>query len=155
VKEIDVYSLSAVSDDTAPKGRISNPYTCHEFDSMMNNGTWEGGYVEEYGYMDKGATIMGTSEDTEGSYSWEAPWRSLPSDPWTSVFDDGSDYIGRQTGGGDRSTGYHYFNPAMGNTEKGTSSDNRFTRDGNLWKDYTDCTGKAQNYTLSSIRTNK
>jgi len=100
VKEIDVYSLSAVSDDTAPKGRISNPYTCHEFDSMMNNGTWEDGCVEEYGYMDKGVTITGTSEDSEDSYSWEDPWSSLPSDPWALESEDGSDNVEGQTEGG-------------------------------------------------------
>lgn len=286
MKEIEVYGVSTASDDTAPKGSSSNPYTYQEFDSMMNNGTWEGGYVEGYGYMDKGVTITGSSEDSDDSYSWEDPWSSLPSDPWASGSDDGSDYSGGQTGGdgqtdgnnnsgtktssgniiteattshsdvlsksqfsgykdtdkrgcfnrckemlaaagcelgsdeilmakcdskgrttiaadtyqygldyidgqldkghpvivavdyqnghstgnekldqagyhfviivgGGRSAGYHYFDPATGNTERGTSSDNRFTREGNLWKDYTDCSGKGNNYTLSSIRTNK
>lgn len=57
--------------------------------------------------------------------------------------------------GGGRSTGYHYFDPATGNTEKGTSSSNRFSRDGSLWKDCNDCSGKSHYYTLSSIRKNK
>jgi len=100
MKTIEIYGVNTASDDTAPKGSASNPYTYKEFDSMMNNGTWEGGYVEGYGYMDKGVTITGTSEDSEDSYSWEDPWSSLPSDPWESGSEDASGSNGEQGGGG-------------------------------------------------------
>lgn len=105
MKEIEVYGVSVASDDTEPKGSASNPYTYQEFDSMMNNGTWEGGYVEGYGYMDKGVTITGSSEDSDDSYSWEYPWSSLPSDPWNLGPDDTADYSGGQSGGGGQTGG--------------------------------------------------
>ena len=34
------------SSSGAAKGTASNPYTEAEFESMLNNGTWPGGYVQ-------------------------------------------------------------------------------------------------------------
>ena len=57
--------------------------------------------------------------------------------------------------GGDSSNGYHYYDPATANIDRGTSVSNTFTlKDGKL-TDVNECTGKSTNYyTVTSIREN-
>ena len=57
--------------------------------------------------------------------------------------------------GGNQNTGYHYFDPATKYVTRGTSSANKFTREGNLMKSTNTCTGSTHYYTLTSIRQNK
>lgn len=55
--------------------------------------------------------------------------------------------------GGSQTNGYHYFDPATGDKEKGTSPNNVFTIEGDLMKDTNTCIGSY--YILTSIRENK
>lgn len=57
--------------------------------------------------------------------------------------------------GGNRTSGYHYYDPATSNRERGTSNNNRFTLQGGMLKSKNTCTGKEQEYTLTGIRKNK
>ena len=58
--------------------------------------------------------------------------------------------------GGSRTSGYHYFDPATANQGRGTSTDNKFTMQGNLLKDVNNCRGEGKeyekNYTLTCVR---
>lgn len=68
--------------------------------------------------------------------------------------DDAADHFVIIVGGG-RTSGYHYFDPATGNPGRGTSTDNKFTMQGNLLKDKNNCTNSKKgekDYTLTSIR---
>ncbi|MFA7105342.1 MAG: hypothetical protein WC165_09435 [Dysgonamonadaceae bacterium] len=54
-------------------GSIYHPYTVAEFDAMCANGTWNGGYVEDWGYTYAEVTVSGSyggsgSYDSSGSY---------------------------------------------------------------------------------------
>lgn len=129
MKEIEIYGVSAASDGAAPKGSASNPYTYQEFEAMADNGTWEGGYVEGYGYVDKGVTISGSSEDSEDSYSWEDTWSSLPSDPFYdfgSWSDTASGSNNGETSGANTDSGYNSSDkknpyPQISKTVEGTA----------------------------------
>lgn len=57
--------------------------------------------------------------------------------------------------GGNQNIGYHYFDPATKYKTRGTSSANKFTREGDLMKSTNTCTGTTHYYTLTSIRKNK
>lgn len=58
--------------------------------------------------------------------------------------------------GGGRTSGYHYFDPATEDVGRGTSTDNKFTMQGNLLKDVNNCRGEGKeyekNYTLTCVR---
>lgn len=63
--KIEVYNSSSHSSDGAAKGTSSNPYTQAEFEEMVNNGTWSGGYVEGLGYCLPEIDVIGSDS---GSY---------------------------------------------------------------------------------------
>ena len=69
------------------KGTMENPYSMSECDSMLDNGTWPGGYVKddsgEVTYVMKSVTVWGYSGSGSGS-----DWGS--DDDWGSDNDDGS-----------------------------------------------------------------
>lgn len=87
MKKIKVYSVCAQSgNDTAAKGSASNPYTQKEYETMLDNDTWPGGYVEGLGYCLKGVTVTASSSNSGsgGSSSMFDYWSSMDSDPWNS-----------------------------------------------------------------------
>lgn len=75
---------------TAAKGTIENPYSMSECESMLEAGTWPGGYVKDdagnVSYVMKSVTVQGYSgygsgcdwhgsdfEFCSGSYEWHEP----------------------------------------------------------------------------------
>lgn len=57
--------------------------------------------------------------------------------------------------GGCLAAGFHYFDPATHNVDRGTSTNNRFTLEGGVLKSTNVCTGSTKYYTLTSVRKNK
>ena len=50
-------------------GTYGNPYTWEEYSNFLTKGTWYGGYVDGYGFVDSsGSYDSGTYYDTSGSY---------------------------------------------------------------------------------------
>lgn len=98
MKKIKVYSVCAQSgNDTAAKGSASNPYTQKEYETMLDNDTWPGGYVEGLGYCLKGVTVTASSSNS-GSGSWGSgsmfdSWDSEGASwPWDSSWPSNSNY---------------------------------------------------------------
>ncbi|OYP63106.1 hypothetical protein [Prevotella sp. P3-122] len=92
MKTIRMYSASSQGNNgSAAKGSSSNPYTQEEFNSMLDAGTWNGGYVEGMGYVSKEVEVNGSSSRSSDSDSdsWSDPWGSI-SDPWGNSGDDSS-----------------------------------------------------------------
>lgn len=56
--------------------------------------------------------------------------------------------------GRDPALGYHYFDPATANQERGTSMNNMFLLQNNKLVDSNSCTGETKYYTVTSIRIN-
>ncbi|KGI22888.1 hypothetical protein [Hoylesella timonensis] len=295
MEKIKLYIAKAQSNNSdAAKGTAENPYTEEEFETMLDNGTWPGGYVQNMGYVMKEVVVSSSYPDSgvvdsDDSWSWSDPWDSS-SDPWdsssepwdgtnssgnsgnnhnggsqgvdvnsgghggggvisgnkpvsdviptsafkgyrdsdkagclnrcremlatanceltgseiamanydsngrattaTDNYKSGLAYIDSQLRqkkpvivavdykektslgsgrkdragdhfviivGGSQTHGYHYYDPATANIEKGTSSDNTFRLDGKLLKDENRCTGSSnvKYYTLTSIRKNR
>ncbi len=98
MKKLKVYSVSTQSgNDTAAKGSASNPYTQKEYETMLDNDTWPGGYVKGLGYCLKGVTVTPSSSGS-GSGSWGSgsmfdSWDSEGSSwPWDSSWPNNSNY---------------------------------------------------------------
>lgn len=86
MKTIKTYSVSPQSKDSgAAKGTSTNPYTQEEFNSMLNSGTWKGGYVDGMGYVLPEVNVKGSSGSFYFSFfdSWSDPWGNI-SNPWGS-----------------------------------------------------------------------
>ncbi|MCM1372769.1 MAG: hypothetical protein NC113_05475 [Bacteroides sp.] len=80
--KIEIYSVSAPNDGSnAPKGTANNPYTESEYESMVENGTWPGGYVEGLGYCLKEVVVDGSRA---GSDSMDSDECSSSDDSWPS-----------------------------------------------------------------------
>src|SRR5690554_3218827 len=77
-------------------GTYEDPYTIAEFDMMCANGTWNGGYVEEWGYTFPDVTsygYYGGDDDPWGYYN--------PYNPWGYYGDGGYTPPGYYPGSGD------------------------------------------------------
>ena len=63
-------------------GSKENPFTEEEYDSMVNAGTWDGGYVEGWGYtfgdLEVTGSISGSQNGVSGSYDGE--WEDWDND---------------------------------------------------------------------------
>jgi hypothetical protein len=59
MKKLSTLIVSKDEDNKYPKGSYQNPYTDSEFEEMMENGTWLGGFVENIGYIGPSAIIYG------------------------------------------------------------------------------------------------
>lgn len=57
--------------------------------------------------------------------------------------------------GGNQTNGYHYYDPATQNKDRGTSTENQFNMSGGLMRSTNKCTGSTHYYILTSIRENK
>lgn len=78
--KIKLYIAKVQSNNSdAAKGTTDNPYTEAEYEAMLNNGTWPGGYVQNLGYCVKEVVISSTYLD---SWSSDEPWPSDDSDSW-------------------------------------------------------------------------
>lgn len=93
------------SSSGAAKGTASNPYTEAEFESMLNNGTWPGGYVQNLGYVMKEVVVSSSYPDSgvvdsDDSWTWSNPWDSS-SNPWDSSSSpwDGTPWDGTDASG--------------------------------------------------------
>ena len=107
MKTIRMYSASSQGNNgSAAKGSSSNPYTQEEFNSMLDAGTWNGGYVEGMGYVSKEVEVNGSSSSSSDSDSdsWSDPWGSI-SDPWGNSGDDSSSLPSQGSGGGNNNGG--------------------------------------------------
>ncbi len=96
--KIKLYIAKAQSSNSgAAKGTAENPYTEAEYEAMLNNGTWPGGYVQNLGYCMKEVVISssypGLSDDLEFS---DDSWFSDDFDSW----DFGSDPLDNSGDGG-------------------------------------------------------
>lgn len=122
MKKLKVYSASTQSGNgTAAKGSASNPYTKEEYEAMLDNDTWPGGYVEGLGYCLKGVTVTPSSSNS-GSGSWGSgsmfdywssmdssyPWDSNPMDYLSSLYpSDTENGNGTGSGTGNSNSGNH------------------------------------------------
>ena len=70
---IKPYKAKSQNEGNSPKGSIDNPYSESEYNSMLDNGTWPGGYVEGLGYCLPGVDVITSMPDSDswgGSDSW-------------------------------------------------------------------------------------
>ena len=84
--QIKVYSAAQQSSGSdAAKGTVNNPYTEAEYEAMLENDTWPGGYVEGLGYCGKAVIVtasypdsdsMGSDDSWPSEDSFENPWES-------------------------------------------------------------------------------
>lgn len=93
--EINVYGMNAQDGGSAPKGSASNPYTQSEYESMLEAGTWPGGYVEGLGYCMKEVVITGSDSEPDSDSdsepdSSEDPISSDDFDPFEPIPSDSS-----------------------------------------------------------------
>ena len=81
---IKPYKAKSQNEDNPPKGSINNPYSLDEFNSMCDNGTWNGGYVEGMGYCLPTIEVT-TSMPGSDSSDDSDPWGSDTSCPWSGT----------------------------------------------------------------------
>ena len=124
---IKPYNVSTQSSDSgSPKGSVNNPYSNAEYESMIEAGTWNGGYVDGMGYVLSDVTVLGSSN--YDSDSWSDPWESV-SNPWGSSDDgSGSSDNGNSSTGTGGNTGSGGNNNIVNNN---SNSDNTNTGNGN------------------------
>ena len=86
----------STNENNSTKGSVTNPYTEEEMNSMMDEGTWTGGYVEGMGYVGDDVTVWGTSgsdtSDSESSDSWDTSEDNEPKNPSPSGGGGGGDH---------------------------------------------------------------
>ena len=139
MKKLKLYSVSTQSGNgTAAEGSASNPYTKEEYEAMLDNDTWPGGYVEGLGYCLKGVTVTPSSSNS-GSGPWGSgsmfdywssmdssyPWDSNPMDYLSSLYpSDTENGNGTWSGTGNSNSGNH--NNGGGNGSHGGSSYNPY-----------------------------
>lgn len=106
-------------------GSKENPFTEEEYDSMVNAGTWDGGYVEGWGYtfgdLEVTGSISGSQNGVSGSYDGE--WEDWDND---SGPQGGSGYWG-DSGNywGDTGNYFDYgYNTGVGGGSSGGGSSN-------------------------------
>ena len=112
--KIKLYIAKAHSNNSgAAKGTAENPYTEAEYEAMLNNGTWPGGYVQNLGYCMKEVVISssypGSSDDLEFSDdSWSSQdfgSSDFGSDPLDNSGDGGSTKPSGTGGSGSNNNG--------------------------------------------------
>lgn len=59
----DSQSSGSSGATNSSKGTKDNPFTVEEYNSMLENGTWTGGYVQGFGYCMKSLDVYGSSSD--------------------------------------------------------------------------------------------
>ena len=62
------YQVKPQSSNSSQKGSITNPYSQEEYENMLGNGEWIGGYVSGIGYV-LGEVVVTPSSHSEGSPS--------------------------------------------------------------------------------------
>lgn len=84
--KIKLYIAKAQSNNSgAAKGTAENPYTEAEYEEMLNNGTWPGGYVQNLGYCMKEVVIS-------SSYPSSSDDLEFSDDAWSSQDFGSSDF---------------------------------------------------------------
>lgn len=113
--KIKAYKISTQSSDA--KGTVNNPYTEAEFESMLNDGTWQGGFVENRGYCAKDIVVYGSYTDSNSWHSfydyWSSFYNSWPSNygswsyenPLESEYNKGNSFVGENHENGNCSGG--------------------------------------------------
>ncbi len=136
MKKLKLYSVSTQSGNgTAAKGSASNPYTKEEYEAMLDNDSWPGGYVEGLGYCLRGVTVTASSSDS-GSGSWGSGsmfdyWSSMDSYPWDS---NPMDYTSSMFPS-DTETGNGTWN-GTGSSNSGSHSNGGGSHGGNICNTY-------------------
>ena len=122
VKKMSVSSTDVESDE---KGSADNPYTLEEFNALLDNDEWEGGYVVGFGYVAPvvdihGSTVYGSDEYSDEFFSW--PWGSGSALVWPSdLF--GSNYEEENNGGnGNNNNGGNNSGNNTGNSSNSYNS---------------------------------
>jgi len=60
MKKLSTLNVTSAGDgSTYPKGSAQNPYTDEEFERLLAEGKWKGGYVENIGYIAASVEITG------------------------------------------------------------------------------------------------
>lgn len=144
MKTIKIYSASTQSSDgSATKGSASKPYTQEEFDSMVEAGTWNGGYVEGMGYVLPTVDVWASSDSfsDSDSDSWSDPWGAT-SDPWGNTGENKPTTPSGGTGGiggtgGTGTTGGSTGNPTLSPKEKALNKILSFSKNGENSKFFT------------------
>ena len=125
--KIKLYIAKAQSNNSgAAKGTAENPYTEAEYEEMLNNGTWPGGYVQNLGYCMKEVVISSSypdsgivdSDDTwpsDDSWTSDDSWPSDDSDPWDGTDGSGNNLNGGIQGGSNNSGGHSSGGVISGN----------------------------------------
>lgn len=92
--KIKLYVTKTQSDKSSTaKGTVDNPYTEAEYESMLNNGTWQGGYVQNLGYCLKEVVVSSSYPDSwyiDSEDSWPFDDFDSWSDPSTNIGGDGA-----------------------------------------------------------------
>lgn len=117
--QIKVYgSTPQSSGSDAAKGSVDNPYTEAEYEAMLENDTWPGGYVEGLGYCGKAVIVtasypdsdsMGSDDSWPSEDSYDDPWGSDGNENDTDNSSTGGNHGGQggNTGGGEYVGGGH------------------------------------------------
>ncbi len=117
-----------------PRGLQATP-TKEEYEAMLDNDSWPGGYVEGLGYCLRGVTVTASSSDS-GSGSWGSGsmfdyWSSMDSYPWDS---NPMDYTS-STFPSDTETGNGTWN-GTGNSNSGSHSNGSGSHGGSSYNPY-------------------
>lgn len=117
---INPYSAAPQAGNDAPKGSASNPYSQSEYQAILDNGTWSGGYVVGMGYVLPEVVINESSDKGSDSMSSDD---SKDSDPYGSddIFPDSgssSSYGSTDTGENNNSGGNGNSNNSNGNEDQ-------------------------------------
>ncbi len=79
----------------APKGSANNPYTVSEYNEMLIDGTWKGGFVQGMGYVLQDVVVKGSKHTSNSSGFWGSlfdVWDSLCSSCSSLFGSDNEDY---------------------------------------------------------------
>ena len=97
------------SGSDAAKGSVDNPYTEAEYEALLENDTWPGGYVEGLGYCGKAVIVtasypdsdsMGSDDSWPSEDSFENPWGSDGNENDTDNSSTGSNQGGQSGNAG-------------------------------------------------------
>ena len=120
------------------KGSKSDPYTMAEYNEMLQNGTWKGGYVKDdngnvsytlpelvaNGYSGSGSGSGSSSGNGSGSDFQFGSYKSFQGDPGLDDDDDDDEESGGNNGNNNQSSGGNgeYFGGGGGGSHSGSSS---------------------------------
>ena len=125
------------------KGSKSDPYTMAEYNEMLQNGTWKGGYVKDdngnvsytlpelvaNGYSGSGSGSGSSSGNGSGSDFQFGSYKSFQGDPGLDDDDDDDEESGGNNGNNNQSSGGNgeYFGGGGGGRYSGS---NKYVYDG-------------------------